>query len=133
MIARLLASLRGLLRRRRIEDEIADELRDHLEREIEAHRLRGVPLEEARRLALRDLGGLTQTFESTRAVRATWVDTLGRDISYAARVLRRSPRFTVTALTLLVLGIGSTSAIFSIAHAVPVSYTHLTLPTIYSV
>jgi len=118
MIARLLASLRGLLRRRRIEDEIADELRDHLEREIEAHRLRGVPLEEARRLALRDLGGLTQTFESTRAVRATWVDTLWRDISYAARVLRRSPRFTVTALTLLVLGIGSTSAIFSIAHAV---------------
>jgi len=118
MIARLFASLRGLLRRRRIEDEIADELRDHLEREIEAHRLRGVPLEEARRLALRDLGGLTQAFESTRAVRATWVDTLGRDITYAARVLRRSPRFTVTALTLLVLGIGSTSAIFSIAHAV---------------
>jgi putative ABC transport system permease protein len=118
MIARLFASLRGLLRRRRIEDEIAEELRDHLEREIEAHRARGASPEEARRLALRDLGGLTQTIESTRAVRATWLDTAWRDVRYAARVLRRSPRFTVTALTLLVLGIGSTTAMFSIAHAV---------------
>ena len=118
MIARLLASLRGLLGRRRIEGEIAEELRDHLEREMEAHRLRGLSLEEARRLALRDLGGLTQTTEATRAVRATWFDSAWRDISYGARVLRRSPRFTLTALTLLVLGIGSTTAIFSIAHAV---------------
>ena len=42
MIARLFATLRGLLRRRRIEGEIVEELRDHLEREIEAHRSRGV-------------------------------------------------------------------------------------------
>ena len=60
--------------------------------------------EEARRLALRDLGGLTQTIESTRDVRATWLDTVWRDVGYGARLLRRSPRFTVTALTLLVLG-----------------------------
>jgi putative ABC transport system permease protein len=118
MIARLFASVRGLLRRRWIDGEIAEELRDHLEREIEAHRLRGASPEEARRLALRDLGGLTQTIESTRAVRATWLDTLWRDVRYGARLLRRSPRFTVTALTVLVLGIGSTTAIFSIAYAV---------------
>ena len=118
MIARLFAMLRGLLRRREIEGEIAEELRDHLEREIEAHRSRGASPEEARRLALRDLGGLTQTIESTRDVRAIWLDTVWRDVKYAARVLRRSPRFTVTALTLLVLGIGSTTAIFSITHAV---------------
>jgi len=118
MIARLFASLRGLLSRRRIDDEIAEELQDHLEREIDAHRARGVPPEEARRLALRDLGGLTQTLESTRAVRATWLDAVWRDVRYAARVLRRSPRFTLTALTLLILGIGSTTAIFSISHAV---------------
>ena len=118
MIARLFASLRGLLRRRRIEGEIAEELRDHLEREMEAHRSRGVSPDEARRLALRDFGGLTQTMEYTRDVRATWLDSVWRDVSYAARVLRRSPRFTVTALTLLVLGIGSTTAIVSIAYAV---------------
>jgi hypothetical protein len=118
MIARLFASLRGRFGRRRIDAEIAEELSDHLQREIEAHRLRGVPHEEARRLALRDLGGLTQTLESTRAVRATWLDGAWRDVRYAARLLRRSPWFTVTALTLLVLGIGSTTAIYSIANAV---------------
>ena len=127
MSARLFATLRGLLGRRRIEGEIAEELRDHLEREIEMHRSRGVSAEEARRLALRDLGGLTQTIESTRAVRATWLDTVWRDVAYAARVLRRSPRFTATALTLLVLGIGSTTAIISVAYTVlvrPLPYAH---------
>src|SRR5688572_22802092 len=51
-------------------------------------------------------------------LRATWIETMWRDVNYATRLLRRSPRFTLTALTLLILGIGSTTAIFSIAHAV---------------
>jgi putative ABC transport system permease protein len=118
MIARLVASLRGLLRRRQIEREIDEELRDHLERAIETYRSRGATPEESRRLALRDLGGLTQTAEAIRDVRATWLDSVSRDVNYATRLLRRSPRFTLTALTLLILGIGSTTAIFSIAHAV---------------
>ena len=50
--------------------------------------------------------------------RARWLDAVWRDVKSAARLLRRSPRFTLTALTLLVLGIGSTTAIFSVAHAV---------------
>ena len=118
MIARFFASLHGLLRRREIEGEISEELRDHLEREIDMYQSRGVPPEEARRLALRDLGGLTQTIESTRDVRTTWIDPVWRDVRYAVRVFRRAPRFTLTALTLLVLGIGSSTAIFSIAYAV---------------
>jgi len=107
MITRIFAFARGLLRRRQIDDEIAEELRDHVEREIELHRSRGVSVEEARRMALRDLGGLAQTIEATRNVRATWFDNLGRDLKFATRVLQRSPRFTATALALLILGTGS--------------------------
>jgi putative ABC transport system permease protein len=117
-MTRLIATLRGLLRRRQIDNEIEEELRDHLEREIERHRADGLSPQEARRLALRDLGGLTQTVESTRDVRAIWLDALCRDVKYGTRLLRRSPRFTLTALTVLVLGIGSTTAIFSVAYAV---------------
>lgn len=118
MIARLIASLRGLAGRRRIDGEILEEMQDHLAREIEAHTARGLPYEEARRLALRDLGGLAQTIESTREIRSTSLDAIWRDLKYGARLLRRSPRFTLTALTVLVLGIGSTTAIFSVAYTV---------------
>src|SRR4051794_41107858 len=118
MIGRWLATLSGLAARRRIENEIREELTDHVERQIELHRARGLGAEEARRLALRELGGLTHTIETTREVRMTWLDSLWRDARYAARVLRRTPRFTATALTLLVLAIGSTTAIYSIAYSV---------------
>ena len=118
MFTRLIACLRGLARRRRIDGEITEELQDHVEREVQRHRARGVPPDEARRLALRDIGGLTHATESVRDVRAIWLDTAWREVRYAARVLRRSPRFTITALTLLILGIGSATAIFSIGYAV---------------
>jgi hypothetical protein len=101
MITRLIAFARGLLRRRQIDDEIAEELRDHLEREIELHRSRGVSLDEARRMALRDLGGLTQTIEATRDVRETWFGSVTCGIRFAARVLLRSRRFTAAALALI--------------------------------
>ena len=84
MTARFLASLRGLFHRRRIEREMSEELRGHLEREIDLHVSRGVPPEEARRIALRDLGGLAQTIESTRDVRTIW---LGQIVTLLASYL----------------------------------------------
>ena len=61
MLARLIAYAHGIVRRRSISAEVEDELRFHLEQEIDAHIARGLSISEAKRLARRDLGGLTQT------------------------------------------------------------------------
>ncbi len=84
MFARLAAYVRGIARRRRIDAEVDEELQFHIEQEIDAHVARGVPRAEARRLVLRDLGGLTQTKEAVRGVRTVWVDVFWRDARHAS-------------------------------------------------
>src|SRR6185503_18210146 len=105
MLARLIAYTRGIARRRRISAEVEDELRFHVEHEIEAHVARGLSPAEARRMALRDLGGLTQTTEAVRDVRTIWPDLLWRDARHAVRSLRATPAFTSVALMVLTLSI----------------------------
>ena len=73
---------------------------------------------EARRTALRDLGGMTQATEAVRAVRTTWLDGLWRDIRHGIRALGATPAFTIVALAVLTLSIGATTAIFSVVDAV---------------
>src|SRR5687768_10033430 len=118
MLARFGAYVRGIARRRRISAELEDELRFHLEHEIEAHVARGVAPAEARRLALRDLGGVTQVTQAVRDVRTIWLDLLWRDARHAVRSLRRTPAFTTVALIVLTLSIGATTAILSVVDAV---------------
>jgi putative ABC transport system permease protein len=85
MFARLIGYVRGIAGRRRINAEVDDELRFHIEHEIEAHISRGVSPVEARRMALRDLGGLTQVTQSVHEVRTIWLDLLWRDARHAVR------------------------------------------------
>ena len=95
-----------------------DELAFHIEMETQANVGRGLSPMEARRRALRDFGGVDQTKEAIRDIRMTWLDSMWQDVRYAVRTLRRAPAFTITAIVTLALGIGATTAVFSLINGV---------------
>lgn len=118
MFSDLLYRLRALFRRNTVEDELDDELGFHLEKERKKYVAAGLKPEEADRRARVALGGLDQVKEECRDMRGVnVVENLIQDLRYAARTLPRSATFTTIAILSLALGIGATSAVFSIADA----------------
>jgi len=106
-------------RRKRMMDELEQDIRAHIEMETQDNIARGMPPEEARYAAMRKFGNVTRVQEDAHEVWSfLWLEQLWQDVLFGLRMLRKAPAFTAVAVLTLAFGIGANTAIFSLIDAV---------------
>src|SRR3954471_3285722 len=113
------ARLRALVHADAVDRELHEEMQAHLDRLVQEHLAHGMTAEAAREAARHEFGPVTQLTEESRDARGVmWILDAWQDMQYGVRLLTRAPGFATAAILTVALGIGATTAMFSVVYSV---------------